>query len=121
MADAIRDRKDAEEARYKLNEERAFKIRARRTKLLGLWAAERMGLQGEPAQVYAAALVGASLDLPNDAALVTHVVSDLAGRAKPADPAEVRGALDAMQAEATRQIMAAHPTALDTDHRKVGD
>lgn len=121
MADNIRDRKDAEEARYKLNEEQRFKIRARRNKLFGAWAAGRLNLQGDEAAAYALGLVQHASQFRDDQALVAHVASELAARGVAADPAVLRTEFRNAEAEATRQITAAHPHALDSDHRKVGD
>ncbi len=121
MADNIRDRKDAEEARYKLNEELRFKIRARRNKLFGVWAAAQIGLEPTEAADYALDVVRRALDLRDDEALAAHVAAELTARGKTVDAAALRAAFRDAEAEATRQILAAHPRALDSDHRKVGD
>ena len=47
------DREKAFEDKYKHDQELQFKVEARRNKLLGLWAAELMGLAGADAQAYA--------------------------------------------------------------------
>ena len=47
------DREKAEEAKYAHDQELEFKVNARRNKLLGLWAAELMGMSGETAEAYA--------------------------------------------------------------------
>ena len=47
------------EARFKHDQELQFKIKARRNRLLGLWAAEQMGLGGAEADAYAATVVAA--------------------------------------------------------------
>ena len=46
------DRERAEEARYAFDQETQFKVMARRNKLLGLWAADLMGLTGSDAEAY---------------------------------------------------------------------
>ena len=49
------------EARFKHDQELQFKVKARRNRLLGLWAAERMGLSGDAAQAYAKEVVEAAV------------------------------------------------------------
>ncbi len=53
------EREKAIEAKYEHDEEVAFKVRSRRRKLLGLWAAGRLGLTGPDAEAYADGLAGA--------------------------------------------------------------
>lgn len=71
------DRERAEEARYALNQEVQFKINARRNKLLGLWAAELMGLKDADADAYAKAVVIADLEEAGDDDVVRKVRGDL--------------------------------------------
>ena len=47
------------EARFKHDQEFAFKVTARRNKLLGLWAARHLGLAGAAAEAYAKEVVAA--------------------------------------------------------------
>lgn len=51
------DREKAFEAKYRLDEEAQFKVNIRRDKLLGLWAAEHLGLSGDAAKAYALSVV----------------------------------------------------------------
>jgi len=53
------ERERAFEARFQHDQDLQFKVKVRRNRLLGLWAAERMGLGGESAQAYAAEIVDA--------------------------------------------------------------
>jgi hypothetical protein len=50
-------REDAFEQQFAHDEELKFKATARRNKLLGLWAAEKLGLKGAEADSYALAVV----------------------------------------------------------------
>lgn len=56
------DREKAFEAKYALDQEQEFKAIARRNRMLGLWAAEKMGLSAESADQYAAAVVRADFE-----------------------------------------------------------
>ncbi|WP_213271310.1 DUF1476 domain-containing protein [Hyphomonas sp.] len=71
------DRERAEEARYALDQETQFKINARRNKLLGLWAADLLGLKGADADAYAKSVVIADLEEAGDDDVVRKVRGDL--------------------------------------------
>lgn len=71
------DRERAEEARYALDQETQFKINARRNKLLGLWAAELLGLKDADAEAYAKSVVIADLEEAGDDDVVRKVRGDL--------------------------------------------
>ena len=71
------DRERAEEARYALDQETQFKINARRNKLLGLWAADLLGLKGADADAYAKSVVIADLEEAGDDDVVRKVRADL--------------------------------------------
>lgn len=71
------DRERAEEARYALDQETQFKINARRNKLLGLWAAELLGLKDADAETYAKSVVIADLEEAGDDDVVRKVRGDL--------------------------------------------
>ena len=60
------DRERAEEARYPFDQETQFKVMARRNKLLGLWAADLMGLTGSDAEAYAKTVVLSDLEEAGD-------------------------------------------------------
>ena len=59
---AFDDREKAFEAKYRLDQEMEFKAKIRRDKLLGLWAAERMGISGDAAKTYALSVVDVEFD-----------------------------------------------------------
>jgi len=56
------DRERAQEAKYALDQETQFKVAARRNKLLGLWAADLMGMSGDDAEAYAKTVVLSDLE-----------------------------------------------------------
>jgi hypothetical protein len=61
-------REEAFEEQFAHDEELKFKATARRNKLLGLWAAEKLGLSGAEADSYALAIVMADLEGGDDVA-----------------------------------------------------
>ena len=56
------DRQKAFEDKYAHDTELQFKVGARRNKLLGLWAAEQMGISGDAAKTYALSVVDVEFD-----------------------------------------------------------
>lgn len=71
------DRKDAFENKFAHDEELRFKATARRNKLLGLWAAEKLGKAGAEAEAYAQSVVMADFDEPGDEDVFRKVRGDL--------------------------------------------
>jgi hypothetical protein len=98
------DREKEFEARFKHDQDLRFKVTARRNRMLGLWAAERMGLAGEAAQAYAKEIVEAEFG-GGDRHVIEKIVADLAAKGQSSTPAQVRFQLDHMATRARQQIM----------------
>jgi len=77
MADGLRDREKGYEAKYQHDQEMLFKITARRNKLLGLWAAEIMGISGDAADAYAKDVVASDFEEAGDADVVRKVLGEI--------------------------------------------
>src|SRR3546814_15054511 len=73
----FKDRAKAFENKYKQDEALRFKVMARRNKMLGLWAAEKLGLSGTEAESYAKDVVAADFDKPGDDDVLQKVSEDL--------------------------------------------
>jgi len=101
----FKDRETAEEARYAMNEETAFKIAARRNRLLGQWAAALMGLTPEETVSYAREVVQADFEEAGDEDVIRKVLGDLTAAGCEVDEAGARAALDAQAIEARRQLI----------------
>ena len=101
----FRDRERAEEAKFAMDEQTAFRIAARRNRLLGHWAAEKMGLTPEETDAYAKAVVQADFEEAGDEDVIRKVLGDLTSAGCDIDEAEVRAALDEKSVEARRQFM----------------
>ncbi len=71
------DRKDAFEKKFAHDEELRFKATARRNKLLGLWAAELLGKNGEAAEAYAKSVVIADFEEAGDDDVFRKIRGDL--------------------------------------------
>ena len=98
------DREQAFEKKYAHDTEMQFRATARRNKLLGLWAAETMGLGADEAADYAKQVVAAGLSADGDAAVRERVAADLAKAATAVDAAAVSARMTALMAEAKAQI-----------------
>jgi len=98
------DRENAYENKFAHDEELKFKSIARRNRLLGLWAAEKLGKSGEEAEAYAKEVVRADFAEPGDNDVFVKVKGDLdaAGAAVPEE--EIRGAMRRLLVEAAEQI-----------------
>ena len=101
----FKDRERAEEAHFAMEEEQLFRIQARRNRLLGQWAAERMGLSAAEAESYAKAVVQADFEEAGDEDVIRKLLGDLVSAGIDTSEAEVRASLEARQVEARRQIM----------------
>jgi hypothetical protein len=96
------DREQAFEKKFAHDAEMQFKAAARRAKLLGLWAAEKMGLSGAEAEDYARSVVIADLEEAGDDDVLRKVAADLADRGVSAQ--EVRAKMDELLAVAKEQV-----------------
>ena len=92
------------EARYKHDQELQFKVKARRNRLLGLWAAEKMGLSGEDATAYAREVVDAEFH-GGDRHVLDKVTADLAAKGQSPTAAQVQFEMEHLAEEAKRQVM----------------
>ena len=101
----FKDRERAEEAHFAMEEEQLFRIQARRNRLLGQWAAERMGLSAAEAESYAKGVVQADFEEAGDEDVIRKLLGDLVSAGIDTSEAEVRASLEARQVEARRQIM----------------
>jgi hypothetical protein len=99
------DRERAFEAKFAHDQDLQFKIIARRNRLLGEWAADRMGLTPEERDAYAKAVVQADFEEVGDEDVIRKVTGDLTSAQIEITDAEIRAALDAMSVEARRQFM----------------
>ncbi len=99
------ERQKGFEAEFKQRQELAFRITARRNKLLGLWVAERLGIPpGEQAQAYARTVIDADFDAPGDDDVIAKIRSDLTAGGIDIGEAELRAELARAAAEARRQL-----------------
>ncbi|MES2987197.1 MAG: DUF1476 domain-containing protein [Pseudomonadota bacterium] len=101
------DREKAFEAKYARDEDMLFRVTARRNKLVGQWAAAKMGLTAEETDAYAKAVVQADFEEAGDEDVIRKVLGDMLGAGVEVDDAAVRQALSDQTVEARRQLMEA--------------
>jgi hypothetical protein len=99
------NREQAFENKFARDEEFQFKVTARRNKLVGLWAAEKMGLTPEESDSYAKSVVQADFEEAGDEDVVRKLLGDLTSAGVEVDEASVRAALDSKMVEARRQFI----------------
>ncbi|WP_118856643.1 DUF1476 domain-containing protein [Sphingomonas mesophila] len=99
------DRERAFETKYARDEEMQFRILARRNKLLGQWAAGKMGLTDAEAESYAKDVVRADFEEAGDEDVIRKVLGDLTAAGVECDEAAIREALEHKTVEARRQII----------------
>jgi hypothetical protein len=99
------DRERAFETKYARDEEVAFRIVARRNRLLGQWAATRMGLTKEESDAYATAVVQADFEEAGDEDVIRKLVSDLTAANVEIDEPAIRRTIEEKTIEARRQLM----------------
>ena len=85
--------------------EQSLRIVARRNRLLGAWAAERMGLSYEEADAYAKTVVQAEFEEAGEEDVVRKLLGDLLMGGIDADESDVRAALRTCEAEARRTLL----------------
>lgn len=101
------DRERAFETKFARDDEMAFRVTARRNKLVGQWAAGLMKLTPEETAAYATAVVQADFEEAGDDDVVRKVLGDLTSAQCDVDEAAVRQAIADKTVEARRQLMEA--------------
>jgi hypothetical protein len=98
------DREKGFERKFAHDEELKFRATARRNKLLGLWAAEKLGLSGDEAQSYAREVVKADLAEPGEEDVFRKVRGDFDSKGVDQSDHQIRRMMGELMAEAVHQI-----------------
>ncbi|MEO9634081.1 MAG: DUF1476 domain-containing protein [Parasphingorhabdus sp.] len=101
----FKDRENAFEAKFARDEEMQFRVTARRNRLLGQWAAEKMGLTSEETDAYAKEVVAADFEEAGDEDVIRKLLGDLTSAGVEMDDAGIRTALTEKMVEARRQFI----------------
>jgi len=101
------EREKGYERKFQQDQELAFKVRARRHRLIGEWAARQMGLAGDAAEAYARDLATTELAHHGDDATVARIARDFAAKGVVLDTAHITLELERCDREAKKQLGAA--------------
>jgi hypothetical protein len=99
-------REDGFEAKFARDETLRFRAEARRNKLLGLWAAEKLGKTGEAAQDYAKTVVAADFEEAGDGDVFRKIRADFDAAGVTESDHQIRRTMTELMATAVAQIEA---------------
>ena len=99
-------REEGFEKQFAHDEELKFKATSRRNKLLGLWAAEKLGLSGTDADAYAKEVVMSDFDEAGDDDVLRKVRKDLEAKGVAQTDQQIRRTMDELMGTAIAQIKA---------------
>ena len=92
------------EAEFVHQEELRFKAKARRDHLVGVWAAQKLGLAANDVEAYAKALVLLDVDNPGADTVVEKLRSDFKDKGLVQSDHEIRSKLDEFMKQAIADI-----------------
>ncbi|MCH8862452.1 MAG: DUF1476 domain-containing protein [Proteobacteria bacterium] len=98
-------REKAYESKFAHDEELRFKATARRNKLLGLWAAELMGMEGDAAKAYALEVIKSDFEEAGEEDVYRKLKGDLDGKSLAISEHRIRKAMAELANAAARQVM----------------
>src|SRR4051794_22286858 len=93
-------REEGFEKKFALDEEQKFKAEARRNKLLGLWAAEKLGITGDAASTYAKEVVASDFEEAGDGDVLRKVAKDFSAKGVAMTEPQIRQKMDELMAVA---------------------
>lgn len=99
------DRDGTAQAQILMDADAAFRVSARRNRLLANWAAEQMELTSEEADAYSKAVIQSDFEGAGDEDVIRKVLGDLVAAGCDVDQTAVRTALEEKAVEARRQLM----------------
>jgi hypothetical protein len=99
-------REEGFEKKFAHEEETRFKATARRNKLLGLWAAEKLGLTGAEAEAYAKGVVVADFEEAGEDDVFRKVRGDFDAKKVEQSDHQIRRTMDELMAKAIADLKA---------------
>jgi len=99
-------REEGFEKKFALDEELKFKAMARRNKMLGLWAADKLGLTGAEAEAYAKEVVLADFEEAGDHDVFRKIRKDFDAKGVAQSDHQIRRTMDELLQQAVAQIKA---------------
>jgi len=102
----INKREEGFEKKFALDEEQKFKAEARRNRLLGLWAAEKLGKSGEAATAYAKEVVAADFEEAGDGDVLRKLMAGFAAKSVVVTEQAIRAKMSELLAVAAAEVKA---------------
>jgi hypothetical protein len=99
-------REEGFEKKFAHDEELRFKANARRNKMLGLWAAEKLGITGDAANAYAKEVVMSDFEESGDNDVLKKVQKDLEAKGVASSEQDIRHAMNELMEKAIAEIKA---------------
>jgi len=99
-------REEGFEKKFALDEEQKFKAEARRNRLLGLWAAEKLGLSGDAATGYSKEVVAADFEEAGDGDVLRKIMGDFAAKNVAVTEQAMRAKMNELLAVAAAEVKA---------------
>ena len=99
-------REEGFEKKFAHDEELRFKAMARRNKLLGLWAAEKLGLSGAAADDYAKSVVRVDFEEAGEEDVFRKVRADFDAKKVAQSDHQIRRTMDELMQAAVDQLKA---------------
>jgi hypothetical protein len=106
MATTFDKREEGFEKKFAHDEELRFKANARRNRLLGMWAAEKLGLSGDAASAYAKDVVMSDFEEGGDHDVLRKVKKDLDAKGVASSEQEIRKTMNDLMEKAIAEIKA---------------
>ena len=106
MTTVFQNRNQGFEAQFAFDEELKFKAMAKRNRLLGQWAAQKLGLTPADAETYAKEVVAIDLEKPGSDAVFTKVRADFDAKRIAQSDHQIRRTMDEFMAQAVAEIRA---------------
>ena len=100
------DREKAQEAKFAHDAELRFKAEARRNRLLGLWAAEHMGMSADHAKEYAGEVVASDFQEAGDEDVFRKISADMKAKGSSVSDDMIRKKMAELVAVAREQVLA---------------
>jgi hypothetical protein len=100
----LKDRQEGFEKKFAMDEEQRFKAMARRNKLLGLWAAEKLGKTGDDAEAYAKEVVASDFQEAGDNDVFRKIRADFDTAGVQQSDHQIRRTMEELLATAAEQV-----------------
>ena len=105
MNDSFKDREKGFERKFEMDQDKQFRVQARRDKLLGHWLAAKFGMTGAEEAAYVIEVVDSNFEKPGDDDMLDKVKADIAAKGLSIGDAELNAKLSECAVDAYKQIV----------------